>query len=59
MATKPKKAKPKTEDEAQSQRFLNLAHELEAAGELSPTEDGEAFELLLGRAAPRKRRGDR
>ena len=44
---KPKTKPPKVEDEAQSQRFLDLAHELEAAGELSPTEDGEAFNALM------------
>ena len=54
---KPRKPKtrPPDEDEAQSQRFLALAHELEAAGELSPTEDGKAFERLLGKAAPPKK----
>jgi hypothetical protein len=48
------KKKPPIPDEdlAQSQRFLDLARELEAAGELSPTEDGKAFEDLLRRAAP-------
>ncbi len=52
---KPKKPKTKLEDEDQSRRFLDIAHELEAAGELSPAEDGRAFESLLIKAAsPRK-----
>ena len=46
--------KPDDEDEAQSRRFLDLASELEAAGDLSPTEGEEAFERLLKRAAPKK-----
>lgn len=49
-----KKPKPKDEDEAQSQRFLDLAKELEAAGELSPTDDGAALERLFEKAAPPK-----
>jgi hypothetical protein len=51
MMAKPKKPNP-VEDEAQSKRFLDLAHELEAAGELSPTESGEAFERLTRRVMP-------
>ncbi len=46
------KKKPKDEDEAQSQRFLDLAKELEDAGDLSPTEDGAALERLFEKAAP-------
>lgn len=53
--TDKKKPPPQDEDEAQSKRFLDLAAELEAAGDLSPTEGEEAFERLMGRAAPPKR----
>lgn len=49
MAKEPKKPPP-DEDEAQSKRFLDLAKELEAAGDLSPTEGEEAFERLTRRA---------
>lgn len=55
MAKAPKKPPPKDEDPEESKRFLDLANELEAAGELSRTEDGAAFERLLGKAAPPKR----
>lgn len=51
---KPKTKPPKIEDEAQSRRFLDLAHDLEAAGELSPTEDGGALEQTFRRAAKHK-----
>ncbi len=44
------------EDEAQSQRFLDLARELEAAGELNPADDGSALERLFEKAAPPKKR---
>lgn len=54
MATK-KKAPPKDEDEAQSKRFLDLATELEVAGDLSPTEGNEAFERLVDRATPTRK----
>lgn len=57
MAKAPKKPPPKDEDEAQSKRFLALASELEAAGDLSPTEGEGALERLMGRAAPSKPRG--
>lgn len=43
------KPPPPDEDEAQSRRFLDLAKELQDAGELSPTEDGEAFQQLVTR----------
>ncbi len=55
MAKAPKKPPP-DEDEAQSKRFLETAKALEDAGELSPTETGEAFDLLMERAAPPKPR---
>lgn len=42
------------EDEAQSKRFLELASELEAAGDLNPTEGERVFESLLEKAAPKK-----
>lgn len=52
MAT-PKIPKPKTrlEDEAQSRRFLDLANELEAAGDLNPTEGERALDGLLKKVA--------
>ena len=46
--------KPPDEDEAQSKRFLDLAHELEAAGDLNPDEDGNALDRLLKRVAAPK-----
>jgi hypothetical protein len=55
MTAKPKKLPPADEDEAQSKRFLDLASELEAAGDLNPIEGEEAFEQLLNKAAPAKR----
>lgn len=54
--TAKKKAPPRDEDPAQSKRFLDLASELEAAGDLSPTEGSEAFERLVAKAAPPKRK---
>lgn len=53
--TEKKKSPLRDEDEAQSKRFLDLARELEAAGDLSPTDVEENFERLLERAAPPKR----
>lgn len=54
--TKTPKSKPKDEDEAQSKRFLDLAAELEVAGDLSPTEGEKAFEALVTKTlAPKKR----
>ncbi|WP_421935209.1 hypothetical protein [Phenylobacterium sp.] len=50
--TAKKKAPPRDEDPAQSKRFLDLASELEAAGDLNPTEGEEAFERLVGKALP-------
>ncbi len=49
-----KKPKPKNEDEEQSRRFLETAKGLEAAGELSPTDDGSALERLMAKVAPRR-----
>lgn len=51
-----KKRPQKDEDPEQSKRFLDLAHELEAAGDLSPTEDAGRFERLLDKALPPKKR---
>lgn len=51
-----KKPPPGDEDEAQSKRFLDLANELEAAGELNLTEGEEAFERLAKRALPSRGR---
>ncbi len=49
MATRKPKAKPTVEDQAQSQRFIDMARELERDGDLRP--DGEArFEEALKRA---------
>ena len=45
------KPRPKPDDEAQSQRFIDMAGELEAAGELNPTEAGETFERLFPKIA--------
>ena len=47
-----KRAGDDDEDEAQSQRFIELAHELEAKGELSPDDDGGAVDRLLRKVAP-------
>jgi hypothetical protein len=54
--TAKKKAPPRDEDEAQSKRFLDLASELEAAGDLSPTEGEKAFEKALGKIIPQRPR---
>lgn len=51
---KPTKPLP-DEDPAQSQRFIDTARELEADGDLSPTDLGEAFERLVGKALPPRR----
>lgn len=50
-----KKKPPETEPE-QSKRFRERVRELEAAGELSPTEADEAFERLVERALPERKR---
>lgn len=47
-----KKPPPGDEDEAQSKRFLDLASELEAAGDLSPTEAEAAFERAFKKVTP-------
>ena len=47
MKKRKPKPPPKIEDPEQSQRFLDLAHELEAAGELSPTDEGDALDNLF------------
>jgi hypothetical protein len=54
---KPSKKSPrKIEDPEQSQRFLDLARELEAAGGRSPTEAEiefeRAFKALVGKPPP-------
>lgn len=51
-----KKPRKGDEDAAQSKRFLDLASELEADGDLSPTEAEGAFERLMDRALPSKPR---
>jgi hypothetical protein len=45
MTTKTKSKKPKTEDEAQSRRFIEMAHELEC------DDDEAAFDERLRRLA--------
>jgi len=47
---------PRDEDPAQSKRFLDLASELEAAGDLSPTEGERAFERAFDKIVPKRRR---
>ncbi len=42
------------EDEAQSRRFMDLAHELEQKGELDTSEDGQALDHLVRKVAPPK-----
>lgn len=55
MAKEPKKPPP-DEDEGQSKRFLDLASELEAAGDLSLTEAELALDRLVaeGSRSPQK-----
>jgi hypothetical protein len=48
---KPRKKPPPIEDEAQSKLFLDLAHELEDAGELSPDDDGAALDRAVTKIA--------
>jgi hypothetical protein len=55
MAKTPRPKNP-DEDEAQSKRFFDLAAELEAAGDLSPTDGERALDRLLEKGAPPKRR---
>lgn len=49
-----KKRPPQDEDPEQSKRFLDLARELEAAGDLSPTDGDEKVDLALRKMAPAK-----
>ena len=51
-----KKKPPPLEDAEQSRRFLEAARELEADGGLNPTDGEKAFERLLKKAAPTKRK---
>jgi hypothetical protein len=55
MTAKPKKPPPRDEDPEESKRFLALAAELEAAGDLSLTEGEEAFSRLVEKVAPPKK----
>jgi hypothetical protein len=55
MTKAPRKPPPKDEDEAQSKRFMDLANELEAAGDLSLTEGEGAFERAIRKAIPQRR----
>lgn len=48
-----KKPKP-IEDPEQSRRFIESVRELEAAGELSPTEGDEAFERAMRKVLPER-----
>lgn len=56
MAKKPPKPQP-VEDPDQSRRFLKLVADLEAAGEIDPTEADAAFERLVGKVIPPKSAG--
>ncbi|HWF78146.1 MAG TPA: hypothetical protein VN694_13330 [Caulobacteraceae bacterium] len=47
---------PKVEDEEQSRRFFDLAKELQDAGELSPTDEGEAFDKAFRKVSRARRR---
>lgn len=44
--------KPKHEDDVQSRRFIELAHELEAKGELDTSDAGQALDRLVRKVAP-------
>ncbi len=46
-----KATKPKDEDEAQSQRFMEAARAVEADGGLNPTEAARAVDRLLSNTA--------
>lgn len=46
MARQPRQSNP-DEDPDQSKRFLDLANELEAGGDLSPTEGEAVMERIL------------
>lgn len=48
------KKPPPEEDEEQSKRFIETARELEADGDLSPTEAEEAFGRLVKKTLPRR-----
>jgi hypothetical protein len=50
------KKKVKPDDPGQMRRALDLEKELEAAGELSPTDAGEAFERAFGKIVPERPR---
>jgi hypothetical protein len=54
MTAKPKR--PRDEDEAQSQRFIELARELEAEGDLDLEKADEAFAKLADKVLPPKER---
>lgn len=51
-----KAKKPKNEDPEQSRRFIEAAEAVAADGGRSPTGAEAAFERLLAKAAPAKRR---
>ncbi len=48
-----KKAKPEDTDPIQSEKFRQAVRDLEAAGELKPTDD--AFDGAIGKVLPEKR----
>ena len=54
MAKEPKAQKPKTEDPEQSRRFLDAVRDLEAAGELNPTDGERALDAILRRGMRNK-----
>jgi hypothetical protein len=49
MTKKPRHS-DRDEDQAQSQRFIELARDLEVKGELDPDEDGRSLERLVRRS---------
>jgi hypothetical protein len=50
--------RPRDEDEAQSRRFIDLAHDLERKGELDPEDDGSALDRLVQNAPLERQKGD-
>lgn len=58
MAARRKPKRPPDEDEAQSQRFIEMARELEAEGELEPDKDeGKALDRLVREGTRTKKDG--
>ncbi len=57
-ATTKRSKRPADEDEAQSRRFIDLAHSLERKGELDPADDGSALDRLVQKAPLERPKGD-